>query len=110
MPGTVPPRATTTRTCTGVSHTVADNGDGTSTDHYTAIFSGGNPPGAETSAVAQFNNLPGSTANFSNQGLTVDVDRAAGWKITALNIKVSSSELIYNGGIYPCPTGLPSIS
>lgn len=96
------------RHCTGVDRREVTSSDGmTTTDQITAVFDGGEPPGATTFAVVQYNNLPGSTSNFFNPGLTVEVPHPAGWRITGLRVTVSTGEIVQGGGTYDCDTELP---
>ena len=87
-----------TRRCVGLKHKVIKNSDGwTVTHRYTPKFEGGWPADPYTSAVAQFNDLSGSTTNFSQPGRHVDVIAFKGWRVTGLRVTVSTSEPALGG-------------
>ena len=75
----------------------------TVTDPYTAVFSGGTPPGAKALASVSYNHLV-SQHTFDGIGLTVDAPRSPNWLVTYLRVTVASSELRYGSdGLYHCP-------
>lgn len=96
-------QVTPRRACVGLRVREYANPDRmTVTDRFTAVFRGGNPPSPYTSAAVWFNNTR-SPWNHGQRGLSVDVQRWRGWRITGLIVKVASSELVPGGQVYRCP-------
>jgi len=76
---------------------------GTVTDRYTAVFEGDTPDQPRTLSKVTYSARPRTVFDFANDGLTAIVTHDRTWKITSLEVSVSSNQLVIPTNVTKCP-------